>query len=173
MFGSGVLSAKGQIKPLPFAIAVTAIYAVNLIVCNYLSLGFLARGGIIPFLLLQIVLTKAWYGLHARRLTDAGRGVGVAKAIAIIFLLFVSLVALMAMGSQPPAAASQPTESTLGGVISLFLFAFILTGSGFGGLGYYFALIAAVPLLCILLIFVYSIVVGMRESLTPASLPAP
>jgi uncharacterized membrane protein YhaH (DUF805 family) len=171
MFGSGLLSAKGAIKPWPFAIAVSGIYVVNLVLSNYLNLGFLARGGIIPFLLLQGLLTWFWYMLHAKRLADAGRGTGVAKTIAIIFLLFISLVALIAMGSQPPPQNSQPTETTLGGIISLLLFAFILSGSGFGGLGYYFAFIAAIPLFCILLIFAYSIVVGMRKSLTPEPLP--
>ena len=164
MFTSGVLSAKGQIKPLPFAIAVSAIYVVNLLLCNFLSLGFLARGGVVPFFLVQLALTRGWYILHARRLTDSGRDVGIAKAIAIVFLVFISLIALVAMGSQPPPANNH-TESTLGGVISLILFSFLLIGSGFGGLGYYFATIVAVPLFVVIGVFVYSIRVGMRPSL--------
>lgn len=168
MFGLGVFSAKGLIKPLPFAIAVTAIYVVNLLVCNFLSLGFLARGGIIPFLLLEIVLTRIWYALHAKRLADSGRSAGGAKTIAILFAIFISLVALVAMGSQPPPQTGN-TETTLGGAVSLILFAFLLTGSGFGGLGYYFASIVAVPLVIILLVFAYSVSVGKRQSLTPES----
>jgi uncharacterized membrane protein YhaH (DUF805 family) len=171
MVGSGVLSAKGIIKPLPFAIAVTAIYVVNLVVSNYLSLGFLARGGVIPFLLLQVALTRLWYTLHAKRLADAGRSGGFAKFIAMMFFVFISFVALIAMGSQPPPQASQ-TETTLGGAISLILFAFLLTGSGFGGLGYYFAALVAIPLFVVLLVFGYSGSVGMRPSLKPELLQA-
>jgi uncharacterized membrane protein YhaH (DUF805 family) len=163
MIGSGLLSAKGQIKPLPFAIAVTIIYAVNLVISNYVSLGFLARGGAVPFLLLQLALTWFWYALHAKRLADSGRASGVAKTIAIVFFAFICIVALVAMGSQPPPHNSAPTESTLGGALSLILAAFYLTGSGLGGLGYYFAALVAIPLFVILLVFAYSMVVGMRK----------
>ena len=157
---------------MPFATAVTAIYAVNLIVCNYLSLGFLARGGVIPFLLFQAVLTWVWYVLHARRLADAGRSIWIARSIAVMFFLFICMVALIAMGTQPPPQTNQ-TETTLGGAISLILFAFLLTGSGFGGLGYFFAAVVALPLFVALLVFAYSIFVGMRRSLMPNVQQAP
>ena len=169
---SGLLSAKGSIKPLPFAIAVTAIYAVNLILCNYLSLGFLARGGIIPFLLSQAVLTWGWYVLHARRLADAGQSIWMARSVAVMFFLFICMVALIAMGTQPPPQTNQ-TETTLGGAISLILFAFLLTGSGFGGLSYFFAAVVALPLFVALLVFAYSIFVGMRRSSMPDLQQAP
>lgn len=55
----------------------------------------LGQTGLWSFLLVQIVLIGVWYGLHASRLRDAGRGLAPAQGIAVIHVLAIVLLVLV------------------------------------------------------------------------------
>ena len=89
------ISSRGVVGPARFLLAVAGVYALGL-AAQWLTLPTaLARLGLWPFLLVQIVLIGAWYMLHARRLRDAGRGIAPAQGIALIHVLAVVLLVLV------------------------------------------------------------------------------
>jgi uncharacterized membrane protein YhaH (DUF805 family) len=57
------------------------------------------RAGLAPFALVQAIAIWCWFCLHAKRLRDADRRIGVAVAIAVLYalavILFLLLVALI------------------------------------------------------------------------------
>jgi hypothetical protein len=57
------------------------------------------RAGLVPFALVQAIAIWCWFCLHAKRVRDADRQVGVAVAIAALYalavILFLLLVALI------------------------------------------------------------------------------
>jgi hypothetical protein len=65
--------------------------------------------GLWPFLAAQIVLVWIWYALHAKRLRDAGKPVGVAVATCLLYVLSVVLLVIIA-GAFYGALAGQGTD---------------------------------------------------------------
>lgn len=156
-----MLSPNGTMQPRPFAFAVVALYGVNLLICGLVDPRFFP-GGKLLFVIFQAGLTWCWFALHAKRLRDSGRGTTVAAFIAAAYMFVFVIVTLVAFGANPPPEAGQ-AGNTLISIFSALLFGALLSSSGFGGLGYFFLLVGAIPPLVVLLIFVYSAVVAMRS----------
>jgi uncharacterized membrane protein YhaH (DUF805 family) len=89
-------SATGRIAPRPFAVGVIAVYALSFLSQVLMSQPVTVRFGILPFTILQALLTWAWFALHARRLRDAGRPISPAVAIAVLYALAMVLLMLLA-----------------------------------------------------------------------------
>ncbi len=89
-----------------FAGAVILAYALWLAAHLLTVPAVLARAGLWPFVLVQALLIWVWFALHAKRLRDAGRGVGPAQGIAVIYTLAVALLVLVAAFFLDGGAAS-------------------------------------------------------------------
>ncbi len=90
-----IFGPAGRIQPGCFTSAVLAIYVFGLAAQLLTAPAVLARAGLWPFLLAQLLLTWIWFALHAKRLRDAGRGTALAQGIAIIHVLAVALLILV------------------------------------------------------------------------------
>jgi uncharacterized membrane protein YhaH (DUF805 family) len=91
------LWTSGTLGPSSFIIAIGTLYLLGLAGQMLTAPPVFARLGLWPFLLMQIVLTWAWFALHAQRLRDAGRGTAAAQGIAVIHVLAVVLLILVAV----------------------------------------------------------------------------
>jgi uncharacterized membrane protein YhaH (DUF805 family) len=91
------LAATGAVRPRAFAIAVIVVYALGIAAHWLTAPAVLTRAGLWPFALAQILLLWSWFALHAKRLRDAGRGIGPAQGIAALYALAALL--LMVVGA--------------------------------------------------------------------------
>ncbi len=171
------LSGRGRLAPGPFAIAVTLVYLAGFASQALLSGPVIARSGLLPFALVQAVLTWGWYVLHVKRLTDAGRSSGGALASAVLYALAVALLLLVVsffiQAGAPDASGDKVDPSSIFG---LFMVLYVI-GMMFSSLdfGFFTMLITAavvVALAPVVVVFVFSIYVGTRPSAPPASSPA-
>ena len=91
----GPQGSRAGPPPRPFIVAVSGLYLLGL-AAQWLTVPpVLARAGLWPFLMAQVVLVAVWYVLHARRLHDAGRARAAAQGVAMIHVLAVVLLVLI------------------------------------------------------------------------------
>lgn len=172
-----LFSPKGTIKPQPFAIIVGAIYLLNIVAGSVLEGQFIKRVGPWPYLALQVILTWIWFTAHAKRLRDAGKGYVVAAVLAFIYAgTIVLILNLLAASTANISGTVDQTESK----VSLFgaIFAVLFINTLFTGdivlISALLFVFIGLPLLFSLIVLIYSVVTGMRASLTPempAALP--
>ena len=145
-----LFSPSGRLDQRTFAYAVIAVYAVGLASQFLLSSGVMGPAGIWTYPLAQIVLTWVWFVLHAKRMRDAGRGIGGVLTIAILYVLPVVLLLVVLMAVT---AGSSNDQSNLGawsgfGVLFavFFIYALVVDPS---------KLSLAIVILIILMLFAY------------------
>src|SRR6185295_16449265 len=101
-----------------------------------ISPPMMTRGGIYPFVLLHMALICSWYVLHAKRLHDAARPVGLALAIAILYALAIALLVLVVepiLGPDLSTMGAQPKRTGFGDLwVFLLLFAALAGQADFG-----------------------------------------
>src|SRR5215469_7485091 len=93
-------SARGRLAPRTFAASAAVVYGTAFLSLLLISPPVMLRAGLVPFALVQAIAIWCWFCLHAKRLRDADRQVGVAVAIAALYalavILFLLIVALTA-----------------------------------------------------------------------------
>jgi uncharacterized membrane protein YhaH (DUF805 family) len=102
-------SASGRIAPRPFALRVILVYLLSFLSQVLMSPPMTARYGVVPFALVQVALTWAWFVLHAGRLRDAGRPIAPALGIAVLYVLAIVLLMLLI---EPILGAGTSTSAT-------------------------------------------------------------
>lgn len=134
-------AASGRIAPRPFALGVIVVYVLSFLSQVLISPPVTARWGVWVFALVQAPLTWAWFALHAKRLRDAGRSVGPALAIAVLYALaIVLLMLLIAPIIGPEAGGPNPRRMSFVDLwVFLLLFA-AFTGQGSVDFFYFLAL---------------------------------
>ncbi len=166
-----LFSPRGTLKPQHFAIIVTAVYVINIIAGSALDGQFIKRVGPWPYLAGQVILTWIWFTAHAKRLRDAGRGYVVAAVLAFIYLgTIVVMLNLVAYSTANISGAVDPTTEpkvSLFGVIFAVLFINTLFTGDVVLISALLFLFIGLPLLFALIVLIYSVVTGMRQSLTP------
>jgi len=92
-------SARGRLAPRAFAAGAAMVYGTAFLSALLISPPVMLRAGLAPFAFVQAIAIWCWFCLHASRLRDAGRRIGVAVAIAVLYalavILFLLLVALI------------------------------------------------------------------------------
>jgi uncharacterized membrane protein YhaH (DUF805 family) len=88
-------SPAGRISPRTFAIAVALVYVASFGSQVLLAAPVTMRAGLTPFVLVQLALLWVWFALHAKRLHDAGRGMGLAVGIGLLYALGIILLLLL------------------------------------------------------------------------------
>ena len=95
---SFLLSPSGRLKPRPFIFGAIAIYLFGAASHFLTTPDVLRRGGLSPFIAVQLFLVWIWFCLHAKRLHDAGRSSGLAVGISLLYLLSVVLLLIVTDG---------------------------------------------------------------------------
>lgn len=166
------LSASGRIAPRPFAFGVIAVYAVSFLSQVLLSPPVTLRLGILSFMILQALLIWGWIALHTRRLRDAGRPIGPAIAIAVLYALAMVLLMLLADQMIGPDVSAVGTDVPRRSFSELWVF--LLLFSAFAGepsLGFFHVLalgIFALILIPVAIAIGFSIWAGTRPAVAGA-----
>jgi len=114
-------SARGRLAPRAFAAGAAVVYGTALLSALLISPPVLLRAGLAPFALVQAIAIWCWFCLHAKRLRDADRQVGVAVAIAVLYALAVILFLLLVALIMPFGDAAQRAHAEDVPVLSLLI----------------------------------------------------
>ena len=91
-----LFSPFGRLGPKAFVIAVIVVDAAGAASQWLTVLGATANNGLLLFAAVQAVLIWIWFVLHAKRLRDAGRSIGLAVGAAVLYALSVVLLLTVA-----------------------------------------------------------------------------
>jgi uncharacterized membrane protein YhaH (DUF805 family) len=170
------LSASGRLAPKPFALGAVAVYVASFLSQFLLAAPVTARASVVPFLIVQIVIAWVWYGLHVRRLRDAGRPAGSAIALTILYALAIVLLLLVMLAIDAPGQPTGPDETPYANVFQIFLvfflIAMILGDPNIGLFGYVVLGVIALMMLPILIAIAFTVWAGTRPRVAEAA-PAP
>jgi hypothetical protein len=168
-------SPHGRIGPRPFAVSAIMLYLASFLSQALLAAPVMARFDLWPFGVVQTLLLVGWLELHAYRLRDAGRGIGTAVGIAILYALAIVLL-LLVVGAMSAPDANPPggSRAAIASIIQLFVVLYLIGQilgdpkmTGFGLILLGFIAIIALP---VLVAIGFSIRTGLRASV-PASAP--
>jgi uncharacterized membrane protein YhaH (DUF805 family) len=113
-----------RLAPRPFAVAVVGLYVLSFVSQMLLSAPVIARVGVTPFMLAQIVLIWLWVAVHRRRLRDAGQPTGIVTGVALVYALEVVLLTLLIWIVS--TAAPGGGASSDAGIFHLFVILYLL-----------------------------------------------
>jgi len=120
-----LFSPHGRLSPQPFAFAVVAVYAAGIASQWLTTPEVIARAGLWPFTIAQAVLIWVWFALHAKRLRDAGRAVGLAAGVSLLYALSVALLIIVA-ASFFNTLAGEVTDANTASALGLLLLVSII-----------------------------------------------
>jgi uncharacterized membrane protein YhaH (DUF805 family) len=171
-----IFSPKGTLRPQHFAIIVIAVYLINIAAGSIIEGQFIKRVGPWPYFALQLLLTWIWFAAHAKRLRDAGKGWAVAAALAFIYVAAMVLLLNLISASEASLTEStdpkEPKVSLIGAIFAVLFINTLFTGDPFLIVGL-LVLFIGLPLLWSLIVVIYSLVTGLRASMTPEPRPQP
>jgi uncharacterized membrane protein YhaH (DUF805 family) len=174
---TNIFSVSGRLAPNPFAQGALAVYVAGFLSQFLLASPITSRAHIVPFVLVQIALVWIWYALHARRLRDAGRGVGGALVLTVLYVLAIATllaVVLAGHGGKLPADSSGFAFMSVVAVLvfALATTAIVGTSSALGMFGPVLLVSLIALTLPVLVGFVFTIWLASRPSVpVPASPP--
>ncbi len=120
-----LFSPAGRL-PQPTFITVVVLVYVAAAASQALTMpGVIKSVGLWPFLAAQILLIWIWYALHAKRLRDAGKPVGLAIATSLLYVLSVALLVILA-GAFYGALALQGADANAASAMELILFVSVI-----------------------------------------------
>jgi uncharacterized membrane protein YhaH (DUF805 family) len=91
-----LFSPFGRLGPKAFVIAVIVVDAAGAASQWLTVLGATASNKLLLFAAVQALLIWVWFVLHAKRLRDAGRSIGLAAGAAVLYALSVVLLLTVA-----------------------------------------------------------------------------
>jgi uncharacterized membrane protein YhaH (DUF805 family) len=147
-----LLSPSGRLGQGTFVLSALSVYAAGVASQWLTAPGIIIRGGIWPFVLVQVLLIWIWFSLHARRLHDADRSAGIAAAAAVLYLVAI-FVLVFFLGTLFGDASTQIHDTNTASAITLILFIWIvaiLSGApdaNFYWLGVLLLVAAALPII--------------------------
>jgi uncharacterized membrane protein YhaH (DUF805 family) len=120
-----LFSPAGRLPQATFILLAVLVY-VAAAASQALTLpSVIKSAGLWPFLVAQIMLVWVWYSLHAKRLRDAGKAVGLAVATTLLYVLSVALLIIIA-GAFLGSLAGQGTDANTASALGLILFVSIV-----------------------------------------------
>ena len=124
-----LFSPAGRLTPQPFIFAAAAVYAGG-VASQWLTVPqVIDRAGLWPFVAVQALLIWVWFALHAKRLRDAGRGVGLAVGVALLYTLSVALLIIVAVAFFNSVPGPDANAASATGLILFVWIATLLLGS--------------------------------------------
>jgi uncharacterized membrane protein YhaH (DUF805 family) len=119
-----LFSSSGRLEPRAFVLAIVVVYAAGAASHLLTRPDVIAKAGLWLFVAAQALLVWAWFALHAKRLRDAGRPVGPAAGIALLYVL--SLVLLIIVAASFFNTAADISDANTKGALGLLLLASII-----------------------------------------------
>jgi uncharacterized membrane protein YhaH (DUF805 family) len=171
---TSIFSTTGRLAPKPFMLAAIAVYFVSFMSQFLLAAPIAARASVIPFLLVQIACAWAWYGLHVRRLRDAGRPTGSAVALTILYALAIVLLLLVMLAlnaGQAPGTEGHPFAGAMQIFLILFLIGMLVKDPSLGAFAYVLLGVIGLVLVPIMIAIAFTLWAATRPSVPAA--PAP
>src|SRR5207245_11203234 len=91
-------SARGRLAPRAFAAGAAVVYGTAFLSFLLISPPVMLRVGLAPFAVAQAIALWCWFCLHAKRLGDVGRRIGVGDAVAVFYApAVISFLILLAL----------------------------------------------------------------------------
>jgi uncharacterized membrane protein YhaH (DUF805 family) len=131
---SFLLSPSGRLRPRPFIYGAIGVYLLGAVSHFLTTSDILRRGGLWPFIAVQLVQVWIWFSLHAKRLHDSGRSSGLAVGIGLFYLLSVVLLLIVADGFFNTSTVPMADANAAG---ALWLLLVLYVVSGFAGSAQY------------------------------------
>ena len=120
-----LFSPSGRLRPQQFALGVVIVYVAG-VASQWLTMpDVIAHGGLWPFVAAQALLIWVWFALHAKRLRDAGRGVGLAAGVSLLYALSVVLLMIVAASFFNASAGEVPDANAASALGLLLLVAIV------------------------------------------------
>lgn len=120
-----LFSPSGRLPPQAFAFAVVVVYLAGAASQWLTGPDLIQRAGLWPFVAAQLLLIWVWFALHAKRLRDAGRGIDLPVAIALLYALSVALLVIVAVGFVNSATAAS-LDANRSSALGLILFVSVI-----------------------------------------------
>jgi uncharacterized membrane protein YhaH (DUF805 family) len=148
-----LFSPSGRLRPQPFAVAIAAVYVAGAASHALTTADVIARVGLWAFVAVQVLLVWIWFVLHAKRLRDCGRGVGLAVGVGLLYVLSIVLLVIVAAAFVNTAVdgADPNTASALGLIL---LVAVIAALGGSANYDVAWLLVAALTLIALVPVIV-------------------
>src|SRR5271170_4663913 len=112
-----LFSPFGRLEPQAFGFAAAIVYLAGAASHALTAPAAIAHGGLWPFAAVQALLTWVWFVVHAKRLRDAGHGVGLAAGASLLYALSIILLLILAASFHSTSAglgSDADTSSALG-----------------------------------------------------------
>jgi hypothetical protein len=120
-----LFSPSGRLQPRAFVFAAGAVYAAELASQWLTAPAVTARAWLWPFLIVQAVLLWIWFALHASRLRDGGRSIGLAAGASVLYALSLVLLLIIATAFAG-GSGTQPNDPNATGALTLILLVWIV-----------------------------------------------
>ncbi len=124
-----IFSSSGRLPQQTFVLLAALVYLAGAASHLLTAPDVIGRAGLWPFIAAQALLIWIWFSLHAKRLRDSGRGVGLAAGVSILYALSVALLIIIVVSFYHPLAGEAPdgnTASALGLILLLAVVAVLL-----------------------------------------------
>jgi uncharacterized membrane protein YhaH (DUF805 family) len=127
-----LLSPNGRLRPQPFIFGAVAVYLAGVASHLLTKPDVIVRTGLWPFMAVQLILIWIWFVLHARRLHDANRAIGIAAGAGVLYALSIVLLLILSIGFSNPASSpmSNPNAGVALNLIVILYAIATLPGSG-------------------------------------------
>jgi uncharacterized membrane protein YhaH (DUF805 family) len=103
-----LFSPSGRLRRQAFVLAAIAVYLAGAASHLLTIPDIIVRGGLWPFAAVQGLLIWIWFVLHAKRLREADRSVGLAAGVSVLYALSIVLLLIVAASFYSPLAGQTP-----------------------------------------------------------------
>jgi len=161
-----LFSPSGRLRPRPFVLAAIVVYLAGL-AAQWLTSPQMLVYGVWPFVLAQAVLIWVWFVLHAKRLRDADRSVGLALGASLLYALAVVLLLIVAtafFSTSPSAITGANPTGALGLILLLSIIAALADSSSYDVGWFVVAILMAVAFLPIVVAVAVTLWAATRPS---------
>ncbi len=162
-----LFSPSGRLRPRAFGFCAAAVYAAGVASQRLTVPDVIAWGGLWPFAIVQALLIWIWFSLHAKRLRDAGRTIGLAAGVSVLYALSVVLLLIVAAAffNTAAVAATDANAASALGLVLLVSIVAILVGSPHYDFAWLMAaILTATGLLPVIVALVFTLWVATRPS---------
>jgi len=90
-----LFSPAGRLPPQTFILFAVFVYLAGAASHLLTMPDVIARAGLWPFIAAQALLIWIWFTLHAKRLRDSGRSVGLAAGVSVLYALSIALLIII------------------------------------------------------------------------------
>ena len=129
-----LFSPRGRLRPQPFIYGAVAVYLFGAVSQLLTRPDVMVRGGLWLFAGSQAVLIGIWFALHAKRLRDAGKAIGLAVGVSLLYGLSVILLLMVGAAffdTSANAGLDANATSALGLILLIAIFTTLSGGSAY------------------------------------------